>query len=1319
MKKKYFGDKIEEDDKIKVKRTTLYKCEYNAEERTIVDGVVLETTDEEVDDDYIVEDSVYLRRVYTINSKGDILLSTDTEISKGTLDQEIVTNPENTIYIRKGYSLVEITNSDKLSGDILEFYSPEDKFSARNLNRPIFENFEDVENIYELMQNVCKTLYGQKNNGILPDVFEEMNSDNLQIGRYLNKTKRYIRIPTGAFFAKLTDKQAEYYKYTKTEDNQYSRDFYIDNDHNAAVIFNRPNVELFERQLAEHFNINLNDQDNNIKLNYYFDEDVVNELNFNSERAESVIMKNNTDKYNRKRRIKYYIEVSKTNYNYQKTDSGRTVITSVPIIERLPKLKSQDPTSCFNLITLFGNTYKNYLSKIDDYFSLEEVIEIPVSLEDKNNNYIIFFDPNTLETKTNENIIYSFSKKYGICSETLFNSVFGVDDSTVIRLYKLYIKIPDINKQGSSWYVNNTEGYPEVRVLNNYLEKIDRTTFDIKNINVSNFLNDLAIENKNNNVNLSEAHIAPNDEEVNNISIGFNNLGYSTDVNYSQKSNNTNSSGVALFGDDVKATNEGNYTDDRNRELASEGDKFILGINNIAIGTYSLMNTVKEENKYPKNNIGIGFSTLKNVYNGSDNIEIGYGNGNIKNTNHLINIGNNFKNPTSNAVDYNIVIGYENADNFTLNKRNIIFGFSNAYNTNSNKISINENNIIIGSENTLNKLDTDNVIIGNHNSYKDGGETYNDTVFVGNLNYIFGNDNRLKYLENENIIIGNSNQKNITSNSNYNIILGKNNNSKLKNIILGKNNFAIDQNNTVIGKNNIIVKEDESTVNFDVEEINNEIFGSSNNLNTSEGNFVSGSSNSLSDSGSDFVNGSSNSLNTSESNFINGSSNSLSDSESNFVNGSSNTLDTVKKSNIFGNKNNIKKQEGIFVVGDSNTFEDKLNNTTIIGSSLTNDECYVQDYSGFNYIDPLQPFNYNGDRPVNDTKPTFIFGKYKKEGSESGYFIKLDENGSSFIRANDLTVASDALYSEGPITTPIVNVRDYLFQNPGINKNKPTNIMYNALVPNAGTVTEADYEDLDKKYKTFIGTVNDDSDNIKKYVISIKEKNGYGTDNTFKLIYDCSTKRLSFIKTGLDEKTIIDTEGGQTINGDLTIRDYLNVKKYLIVGDYLNVANSIRVGSDTDTDNRITLNPDSESTFTNDIKANSFIANSIRVGSDTDVNNRITLNPDSESTFTNNIKANSFIANSARSLKTDIEPTKYNAIDEINKIEVVDFYFKSDDKKENPKVGFIADDTDPIFSTKEKNSMDLYNTCGMLLKAVQELSAENKELRERIEKLEK
>lgn len=1257
MKKKYFGSKIEESDKIKVKRTTLYKCKYNTEVEAIVDDIVLETKDERVDDDYnTVEDSIYLKRVYTTNSKGDISSSTDTEVSKEIAEQEIITNPENTIYIRKGYSLVEIVNSDKLSGDLSEFYSPEDKFSARNLNRPIFENFEDVESIYELMQNVCKTLYGQKNNGILPDIFEEMDSSNLKIGRYLNKTKRYIRIPTGAFFAKLTDKQAKYYKYTKTEDNQYSRDFYIDNDHNAAVIFNRPNIELFERQLAEHFNINLNDQDNNIKLNYYFDEDKVNDLNVDSERAESVIMDNNTKKYNRKRRIKYYIEVSKTNYTYKKTDSGITSITSEPATERLPRLKSQDPTSCFDLITAFGNTYKNYLSKIDDYFSLEEVIEIPTSLNDNKNNYIIFFDPNTLEAKTNENIIYSFSKRFGICSEKLFNSVFGEDDSAVIRLYKLSIKIPDINKNGFSWYVNNKEGYPEFSVVESYLKKIDRTTFDIKNINVSNLLNDLVIENKSNNVNLSEAHITPNNEETNNISIGFNNLGYSTDANYSQKSNNINSDGVASFGDDVSATNEGSYDNSRNRELASEGDKFVLGINNIAIGTYSLMNTTKEENKYPENNIGIGYNTLKNVYNGSDNIEIGYGNGNIKNTNHLINIGNNFTTSASNAEDYNIVIGYENADNFVLKKKNIIFGFSNVYNTNNKTILINENNVIIGSENTLNELDTDNVIIGNHNSYKDDNEIDNDTIFVGNSNYIFGEDNKLKHLENENVIIGNSNQKNITSNSNYNIILGKNNNSKLKNIILGKSNFAIDQNNMVIGKNNVILEEGENDFDFDVEDTNNEIFGSSNNVKTSKNNFVSGSSNILS---------------ASENNKIFGFSNSLTTSENNDISGLSNTLNNVKNSNIFGNENNITKQEGILVIGKNNNLEDKLYDTTIIGNSLTTEECYLQDYNGLNYINPDEPLNYNGERTNNPkgTQPTFIFGRYKKEGSNSGYFIKLDESGSSFIRAKDLTVVSDDLYSEGPITTPIVNARDYLFQNPKTdNNNSPTEEMYNALVPNAGTITTNQYSNgyLDK-CKTFIGTVSG-LDDIDKYVISIRDKNGYGFKDTFKLIYDCTLNRLSFNKTDKTGKTIItkdiiDTSGNQTIDNTLTIVKQLKIGKEGEAG--------------------------------------------------------ITLNPNSESTFASNIRAYSFIANSARSLKTDIKPTKYNAVDEINKIDVVDFYFKSDSKKENPKVGFIADDTEPIFSTKEKNSMDLYNTCGMLLKAVQELSTENKELRKRIEKLEK
>ena len=124
-----------------------------------------------------------------------------------------------------------------------------------------------------------------------------MNPDKVVCGNYLNRDKKFVRIPTGAFFAKLSDKQAEYYKYTTTEDNQYSRDFYVDNDHNSAIIFNRPNVELFERQLAEYFNINLSDQDNNVRLNYYFTEEKFPVINDTIPRAESTFVNNNKEMF--------------------------------------------------------------------------------------------------------------------------------------------------------------------------------------------------------------------------------------------------------------------------------------------------------------------------------------------------------------------------------------------------------------------------------------------------------------------------------------------------------------------------------------------------------------------------------------------------------------------------------------------------------------------------------------------------------------------------------------------------------------------------------------------------------------------------------------------------------------------------------------------------------------------------------------------------------------------------------------------------------------------------------------------------------------
>lgn len=95
------------------------------------------------------------------------------------------------------------------------------------------------------------------------------------------------------------------------------------------------------------------------------------------------------------------------------------------------------------------------------------------------------------------------------------------------------------------------------------------------------------------------------------------------------------------------------------------------------------------------------------------------------------------------------------------------------------------------------------------------------------------------------------------------------------------------------------------------------------------------------------------------------------------------------------------------------------------------------------------------------------------------------------------------------------------------------------------------------------------------------------------------------------------------------------------------------------------------------------------------------------------ITADGFYVSSLRSLKENIEPTKVNATDLINSQEIVDFNYKADEDKVH-KVGLIADDSDPLFLDKKGETVDLYNTCGILMKAVQELSVRVKELESKI-----
>lgn len=108
--------------------------------------------------------------------------------------------------------------------------------------------------------------------------------------------------------------------------------------------------------------------------------------------------------------------------------------------------------------------------------------------------------------------------------------------------------------------------------------------------------------------------------------------------------------------------------------------------------------------------------------------------------------------------------------------------------------------------------------------------------------------------------------------------------------------------------------------------------------------------------------------------------------------------------------------------------------------------------------------------------------------------------------------------------------------------------------------------------------------------------------------------------------------------------------------------------------------------------------------------------PLSGGTCTGNIYAPGFYVSSSRKVKENINPTKVSGEDMINSVSVVDFNY-IDDESKSPKVGFIAEDTDPLFSTRERRAMDSANCIGILMKAVQELSTKVKNLTSELETL--
>ena len=87
------------------------------------------------------------------------------------------------------------------------------------------------------------------------------------------------------------------------------------------------------------------------------------------------------------------------------------------------------------------------------------------------------------------------------------------------------------------------------------------------------------------------------------------------------------------------------------------------------------------------------------------------------------------------------------------------------------------------------------------------------------------------------------------------------------------------------------------------------------------------------------------------------------------------------------------------------------------------------------------------------------------------------------------------------------------------------------------------------------------------------------------------------------------------------------------------------------------------------------------------------------------IEASSFNAVSKRSAKENIVNFEESALDLIKTVEVVKYNYKTD-KEKNLKIGFIADDTHEYLSSKDHDKMEMGNSIGLLIKAVQELQKE-------------
>ena len=172
------------------------------------------------------------------------------------------------------YKSYENSAEEFATGLNAELLSAKDNVSARSVNRPIINILENQESNYNLIQTLLKTVYGNTN-GIVPDVLENFAAETFEIGSFKNSSQNYfIRIPTGMMLLSKLAKE-DYSNnnsnpFLKKGDYNYKdnihKDCFLNDKFNSFLIENKPEINLYERELANLINLDLTDLTNDLRI---------------------------------------------------------------------------------------------------------------------------------------------------------------------------------------------------------------------------------------------------------------------------------------------------------------------------------------------------------------------------------------------------------------------------------------------------------------------------------------------------------------------------------------------------------------------------------------------------------------------------------------------------------------------------------------------------------------------------------------------------------------------------------------------------------------------------------------------------------------------------------------------------------------------------------------------------------------------------------------------------------------------------------------------------------------------------------------------